>query len=198
MRTKNNCKCSHMRTFKRDIMDEAEYVIGKHCGVTFAGIKPASLVSLHRDGKDVMRFLAHKFRRRGFSFVVMRERRERIAVYVYHGEQLRGVLFSKEVREFLFSLGYRYGSAEEAVSQLRARMQGDVFPHEVGVFLGYPLADVQGFMADPHGGRLCGCWKAYGDETRAAKTFERYRRCSSSICRMMDSGKSLAQIFGVG
>ena len=120
MRTKINSKSSHMRTFKRDIMDEAEYVIGKHCGVTFAGIKPASLVSLHREGKDVMRFLAHKFRRRGFSFVVMRERRERIAVYVYHGEQLRGVLFSKEVREFLFSLGYRYGSAEEAVSQLRA------------------------------------------------------------------------------
>ena len=37
------------------------------------------------------------------------------------------------------------------------------FPHEIGVFLGYPLEDVVGFIR--HRGKCftcCGCWKSYG------------------------------------
>ena len=72
------------------------------------------------------------------------------------------------------------------------------FPHEIGVFLGYPLDDVRGFIENPHGGKVCGTWKVYGDEAQAEKAFERFKRCSACICRHMDSGKSLAQIFNVG
>ena len=77
-------------------------------------------------------------------------------------------------------------------------MASGTFPHEVGVFLGYPLHDVEGFIADPRGGTPCGAWKAYGDEEGAARTSARWRRCTDAVCRMMDSGKSLTQIFGVG
>ena len=38
------------------------------------------------------------------------------------------------------------------------------FPHEIGIFLGYPLADVAGFIRNK--GRNCKCigtWKVYGD-----------------------------------
>ncbi len=33
-------------------MSEAEYLVGKNCGVTFAGIKPASLVSVKREYEE--------------------------------------------------------------------------------------------------------------------------------------------------
>lgn len=178
-------------------MSETEFAIGRACGVTFAGIKPASLVSVRKRGRAALARIGRCFRRKGFSFEVMRDQGERILVCVYHAARLERLLLSYEIRAFLSERGYRYENVHEAVSALKARMSEDAFPHEVGVFLGYPLHDVRGFIADPQGGRLCGAWKAYGNEEEAAKTSERWRRCSACICRLMENGKSLTQIFNV-
>lgn len=179
-------------------MSETEFAIGRTCAVTFAGIKPASLVAVHRGGRATLVRLERCFRRRGFSFVRMREAGERVLVCVYHAMRLERLLFSEDVRAFLCERGYRYATAHEAVGVLKARMQGEDFPHEVGVFLGYPLSDVRGFISDPRGGCACGAWKAYADVEGARRTSERWRRCSERICTMMENGKSLTQIFGVG
>lgn len=80
---------------------------------------------------------------------------------------------------------------------MKCRMKGE-FPHEIGVFLGYPLGDVCGFLRDPDGCILCGAWKVYENVGEAARTFERFRRCSACICRHMDRGRTLSQIFNVG
>ena len=93
----------------------------------------------------------------------------------------------------------RNKSVTEALDTLARRMRKSDFPHEVGVFLGYPLADVKGFIHSPKEGlKLCGYWKVYGDVQSAAKKFDRYKRCSECICRRMESGESLAKIFKVG
>ena len=42
-------------------MSETEFSVGKNCGVTFAGIKPSSLVSVKKEGANE--------RGKGFSFV---------------------------------------------------------------------------------------------------------------------------------
>ena len=178
-------------------MSATEYTIGRHCGVTFAGLKPASLVSINRSESDVIGCLAADFRARGFCFVELGGCRGKLLVYVYHAGRLRKLLFSQEVKMFLRSFGYEYNSVGEAVEQLKEKMSGE-FPHEIGVFLGYPLSDVRGFIADPGGCILCGCWKVYSDADEAKRIFERYRRCSASICRHMRNGKSLTQIFNVG
>ena len=178
-------------------MSETEFSIGRHCGITFAGLKPASLVCLHKNDRVTITRLARCFRRKGFSFAVLRNAGERKTLCIYHNEKLRQVLFSDEIRAFLKECGYRYNSVQEAICELRSRMEGD-FPHEIGVFLGYPLHDVRGFIENPHGGKFSGCWKVYSNETAAEKTFERFRRCSACICRLMQNGKTLTQIFRVG
>ena len=178
-------------------MSETEYAIGRTCGVTFAGIKPASLVSVRKRGRAALARIGRCFRCKGFSFEVMRDQGDRILVCVYHAVRLERLLLSHEVRAFLSERGYRYENAHEAVAVLKSRMSEDVFPHEVGVFLGYPLHDVRGFIADPQGGRPCGAWKVYGNEEEATRTSERWRRCSACICRLMKNGKSLTQIFNV-
>ena len=177
-------------------MGETEYAIGRHCGVTFAGLKVARLVNLHRGEGEVIRRLARGFRRKGFSFVCLRTEKERQVLYIYNEEELRRLLFSAEVRAFLGGYGYHYETAAEAVTQLRDRMEGE-FPHEIGVFLGYPLCDVRGFIADPCGCLYCGAWKVYRDVAGARRTFERYKRCSACICRHMQNGRSLAEIFRI-
>ena len=178
-------------------MSETEFTIGRHCGVTFAGLKIASLVSLARGEEDVIACLSRRFANKGFAFRLLREDEERLLVYICHRARLTKYLFSSDVRAFLARFGYEYGSAEEALEQLKCRMKGE-FPHEIGVFLGYPLGDVCGFLRDPDGCILCGEWKVYENAGEAARTFERFRRCSACICRHMRNGKSLAQIFNVG
>ncbi|RXI22713.1 MAG: hypothetical protein C7K11_09780 [Candidatus Amulumruptor caecigallinarius] len=60
------------------------------------------------------------------------------------------------------------------------------------------VGDVCGFLRDPDGCILCGVWKVYENVGEAARTFERFRRCSACICRHMDRGRTLSQIFNVG
>ena len=177
-------------------MSATEYAIGRHCGVTFAGLKIASLVSLRKGEEDVIQTLSRRFAGKGFAFILLREDEERLLVYICHRARLTKYLFSSDVMAFLARFGYEYACAEEALRQLKERMNGE-FPHEIGVFLGYPLADVRGFLRDPNSCVLCGCWKVYENADEAARTFERFRRCSACICRHMDMGRSLTQIFNV-
>ncbi len=59
------------------------------------------------------------------------------------------------------------------------------FPHEIGVFLGYPLYDVVGFIENQ--GRnftCCGCWKAYGDPDAAQQHFAQLNKCTAVYLRL--------------
>ena len=65
----------------------------------------------------------------------------------------------------------------------------------MGLFLGYPLEDVKGFIAN--GGRnctCCGCWKCYGDPEEARRRFARYRRCTALYRRRFAQGATLSQL----
>lgn len=49
----------------------------------------------------------------------------------------------------------------------RLNENGD-FPHEIGLFLGYPVKDVEGFIENKgENFLLCGCWKVYSNAGRA-------------------------------
>ena len=74
----------------------------------------------------------------------------------------------------------------------RRLREGEEFPHEIGLFLGYPPEDVAGFMT--HRGKNCkcvGCWKVYGDEYAARRRFAAYQSCTANYCRRRAGGASL-------
>ena len=73
--------------------------------------------------------------------------------------------------------------------------RSDEFPHEVGVFLGYPLEDVKGFIAN--GGKNCkcvGCWKVYCDECEAKKRFAAFQKCRRVYAALFQQGKTVNQL----
>ena len=84
----------------------------------------------------------------------------------------------------------------ERLSQRLCRSEG-VFPHEIGLFLGYPPEDVTGFVR--HRGqnfKFCGHWKVYSNEQKARRIFERYDRCRCAVCNRLAEGMSIPQMFG--
>ena len=73
------------------------------------------------------------------------------------------------------------------------------FPHEIGLFLGYPPEDVRGFMEQ--GSRACkcvGCWKVYGDVEAAQKRFDTFRSCKDCYLRCVTRGNTIEQLAVAG
>ena len=91
-------------------------------------------MSLRKGEEDVIQTLSRHFAGKGFAFILLREDEERLLVYICHRARLTKYLFSPDVMAFLARFGYEYGSAEEALEQLKYRMHGE-FPHEIGIRL---------------------------------------------------------------
>lgn len=132
---------------------------------------------------------------RGVTLTVLCRGGNRMLMYLYREEALCETLGRPDVQAFLMALGYQSLAVEEALRILRQRLSEDSFPHEVGVFLGYPLPDVVGFMR--HGGREClcsGCWKVYANEHEARRAFARLRKCREVYARRFAEGYPLSRL----
>ena len=100
------------------------------------------------------------------------------------------------VLEYLTNCGYCDFTADGAIRHLAGRIcESQEFPHEIGLFLGYPLADVVGFVENKGKNCLCtGFWKVYGDEQEAKKQFARYQKCREIYARLFENGRSLGKL----
>ena len=100
-------------------------------------------------------------------------------------------------RGFFPAMGYDdIHKADAALERLKDRLSdSEVFPHEIGVFLGYPLGDVIGFIQNAGQNCKCtGCWKVYCNECEAVRLFEKYQKCRDVYLRLWNQGKSVLQL----
>ena len=88
--------------------------------------------------------------------------------------------------------------AEEALVHLIERLselEDGGFPHEIGIFLDYPLGDVIGFIENAGRNFKCsGCWKVYCNECEAVKLFAKYKKCRDVYVRLWQQGRSVMQL----
>ena len=69
------------------------------------------------------------------------------------------------------------------------------FPHEIGIFLGYPVEDVRGFIENEGQKYLMiGYWKVYKNLSRAKMIFNEYDRAKDCAVNEFLTGKSLREI----
>lgn len=95
------------------------------------------------DMEQEVRELNAGFERKGLYLTVLRRRGERATVYLCRVSQLASELAKPEVAQFLRGCGYGSLALPDALEQLRRRFaETRSIPHEIGVFLGYPLGDV--------------------------------------------------------
>ena len=181
---------------------EFEKLLAFFCAPALAGIKPSNLVSCSREEYPELETLAAEydraFRPAGIRIRMLCGCGQRSLLLVYRTESLRCQLAKPEVSTLLAKAGYPVRQGLEPMLDVlacRFSEKGD-FPHEVGLFLGYPAEDVLGFCR--HSGRnfrCCGYWKVYGDAERARRTFAEYDRCREAACRKICAGESLVRLF---
>lgn len=176
-----------------------EYLI-THCSPTLVSLKPASLF-LYRfsSGEELYESVAvwdAQFQKKGIRITILREDTETALIYVYRPDTMVRELSRPEIISFLVSTGYQAGTIDQMLEQLRSRLHGsEEFPHEIGVFLGYPLNDVLGFIKN-HGSNCKGMgdWKVYGDLGEAQKTFAKFKKCREIYANLWHQGRTIWQL----
>lgn len=115
----------------------------------------------------------------GLHGLEMADRGDSLLLYLYRDDLLRELLHGRGVAIILTRQGYHKPDDPQAtLRQLAERVRGGTFPHEIGIFLGYPLKDVLAFMGQIRLAFSCqGPWKIYGDPSPSLALARRYREC---------------------
>ena len=177
-----------------------EEMLVRHCSPTLAGLKPGSLFSCVCTAPAQLREeicqMNHKLVPKGLRVLPMRWMNGRALIYVYRPRDLATKLQNTAAAGILAKCGYPETRVESCICRLRSRFQkGEEFPHEVGLFLGYPPEDVEGFISQKAQNYKCvGCWKVYGDAEAAQRTFEKYKKCTDVYCSQWEKGISIERL----
>lgn len=173
-----------------------------HCSApALCGIKPASLFSLKSEF-----YLSNRSRlfswRTSFSkndrfFVPVKKEDGRFLIFVYDKKLLKDICSRSRSLEYLKSKGYRVEKGFDSIlGELISRLaHGKSFPHETGLFLGYPLEDVIGFETQKAQNCLfSGVWKVYGDRQSSVELMEKYRICTETCMAWYRQGISVPAV----
>lgn len=174
------------------------------CAPTLAGMKPANLFRCEETPELFSTMFAwnRKFQSKGLQIRVLKRCRTTgsCLIYVCRRGWVEQVLNQQDIQDFLTGEGYDMsGAMNHVLCQLARRLcVRTEFPHEIGIFLGYPLRDVIGFIEN-HGQNYtcCGHWKCYGDAEEAQKLFDAYRDCTACYKRMFETGIPLIDLIPV-
>lgn len=146
---------------------------------TLALKKPSSLISFSRNSHNLYTlwemYKDDVTRRVGIKYIELRKTKENILVLFYNPIVLNNTLFRKRHRDFLSGYGYRDAEDLSQHLELLKKSFAFGFPHEIGIFLGIPLEDVQGFIENR--GKKClvnKYWKVYHNQERARRIFLSY------------------------
>ncbi len=167
-----------------------ESLLGLHGAPTFAGEKPGVLLSFRKsqfeDFDAMLASFLPCFRCKGISVLRLVEGEEYVLLLFYRARRLARCVKRPEARALL--------------AELQRRMElRKAFPHEIGLFLGYPPEDVRGFIE--HHGRDCtleGYWKVYGNPDVARALFAHYAACSEEFCAKLDAGARFEDLVVAG
>lgn len=181
----------------------SDEMIIEFCSPTLAGIKTGNLFTceyinckkLVKDLRRINSILSNK----GIKAIPIGYLNHRALIYLFRPSFLERDLCDKDTSLLLMQLGYNVDNMEECLKCLSYKLSklksNKDFPHEIGLFLGYPYEDVKGFI--DHKGecsKCIGCWKVYGDVTRAEDTFDRYKKCTSDFVSRYRNGMTLEQL----
>ncbi|MEA1961474.1 MAG: DUF3793 family protein [Bacillota bacterium] len=179
-----------------------ENLLIEHCAPTLAGVKTANLFCYEATREEAcssVDYWSEKLLPLGVQIMLIKScySKNNSLVYVFREKSLIQDLKKQDVLKYLASIGYGFDlNIPELLSVLSCRLTNDEsFPHEIGLFLGYPLHDVLGFIHHQGKNFCCsGCWKIYENPEQAQKCFAQYKNCSAIYQKMYQKGKSIIQL----
>ncbi len=152
-----------------------------HCAPVLLGVKNSNMMVVSESEKKAIGdFLCGT----DIQTYYVQTMGEKGILYLYREKEMAHYLHSEEVCCFLRECGYSMENQTDRLSVLlmclKKRLEfysveQNGFPHEIGLFLEYPLEDVKGFIENAGKNYLyTGYWKVYQDVENAKKKFREY------------------------
>lgn len=170
------------------------------CSEVLAGVKPANLISLVNRTRPCGRNLYGLWQRHheelaarldGLGFIVLQTRERALLLLCYNHDHLEHYLSHGGIRTLLHKAGYAAdASCASLLGELCRRIGANgSFPHEIGLFIGYPAKDVAAFMGLVNLPFTCqGPWKIYGNPEQSLGLAEQHRCCRQRMSTVLASG----------
>ena len=168
-----------------------------HCAPILSGSKAANIMTVTVHEFDRIGYLLQGT---GIRYRFLKTKGDKGILYLYREKRLRQYLEQEEIQEFLSEYGYDEVNIAKMLNLLSKRIrmyndQEEVFPHEIGVFLEYPLGDVKGFLANEGKNFMySGYWKVYQDLQGAVRRFTQYDMERELTIQALMQGKTIREI----
>lgn len=164
---------------------------------TSKGFKVGTMVNISshlRNLKDTwMRYKNEIIEILNLNYVELVEREDSVLVFFYEEKTLIHRLENTEVLKFLSKLGYSEKVDLKSYFNILKKRFSIKCPHEIGIFLGYPLEDVISFHCDQKA--ICkatGYWKCYNNKKESLKLFMLYDFCKINEIKRIKSESCLS------
>lgn len=168
-----------------------ETQLALQCAPVLAGLKISNLLNVSKkQGELIQELLAAT----ELSCYVLLRNGHRMFILIYNKKMLKAYLSNERVQSFLAEEGYGDLELEEMLQLLSRRYQMHMekragFPHELGVFLGYPMEDVEGFIENNGENFLClGYWKVYQNQQVKQELFQKFERAKEWMILLVSNG----------
>lgn len=172
----------------------------KYCSPVLTGIKTANMFNFFGDNliiENIVQNYNRIFNSFGIYFYILNSKEKSSLIYVYRFDRLKKDLQNKYVSFFMYKEGYNVYDINGCIKTLSERIKSkNGFPHEVGLFLSYPIYDVLGFIKNKGCNfKYCGFWKVYNNEEYAKRIFCEYEKCTDFCCKEFNKDKNLFNII---
>ncbi len=177
-----------------------ERMIVDYCAPTLAKMKTGNMFNYKYTSLDELKSEVaeanEKLNEKDVFIDILKITDARALVYVYRKKMLEADLAREGVENLLRKYGYQNMVLSECFMVLKQHLRESAcFPHEIGLFLGYPLEDVLGFIK--HGGKNCkhcGIWKVYSNECETRQLFAKYQKCMEVYSKVFTGGRTIVQM----
>jgi len=172
----------------------------RYCAPTLAGIKAGSMFACRYDDRrdlvDEICRLNRRLSSKGLRVIPLSFKDHRALIYFYRPCMLEERLDDTKACSLLESRGYPCRNTNGCLWRLMEQLEkSGAFPHEIGLFLGYPAEDVEGFIRNKSRNSKCtGAWKVYGDKDRSARMFDAFKKCTECYFRCLEKGMSIDEL----
>lgn len=180
--------------------EEIEMKLVLECAPLLSGLRAANLINIE---KKQFRNLRAVLKNTDISYYVLFRGADKYTILLYRYHGLVCYLSRPETRKLLNRMGYYSKDIYELLYLFTLKYNRFIsgkagFPHEMGVFLGYPVEDVEGFIENDGKNFLCtGYWKVYKDAPAKTKLFKSFEQAKETMVTLMFYGFNIMEVLDI-
>lgn len=186
----NCCKSYHC---KNNISSSYIKWLLELLGPVLMGSKPSEIISIpyydiNKDNK-IKEINNHFSKCRKINYIIIDKENKGLKVLFINNNSLIKTLSCKKCQSFLRFLGYPKDiTLDSCLSHLITKIKGDFFPDEIGIFLGYPIKDVVGFMGyGNYKSYNTKYWRVYGDPKPSEDLYSKFLYHRNKMRQMLSN-----------